>query len=74
MWIVIRDFCDLQDENYLYRAGDEFPRRGRAVDDIRIGELASGRNRLGVALIENKPSTSAKGRKKKNAGKNPSDD
>lgn len=72
MWIVIHDFCDLQDENYLYRAGDEFPRPGTAVNDIRIGELASGRNRLGVALIKEKPP--AKGRKKKNAGTNPSDD
>ena len=72
MYVVICDFCDLQDENYLYRAGDEFPRPSKQVDEMRIGELASGRNRLGVALIENR--MPAKGRKKKNAGTNPSDD
>ena len=52
MYIVIRDFCDLQDEKYLYREGDEFPRRGRKVSEERLRELSSTSNKTHFALIE----------------------
>lgn len=51
MYIVIRDFCDLQDRNYLYHEGDEFPRHGIKVSKDRINELSSAANATQSALI-----------------------
>ena len=52
MYKVIKSFTDLQDNNYAYYVGDTFPHNGVDVDDERIAELASEKNRLGVPLIE----------------------
>ena len=52
MYKVIKSFTDLQDNNYAYSVGDTFPHDGVDVDDERIAELASDKNRLGVPLIE----------------------
>lgn len=49
-YVVIRDFRDLQDENYIYRVGDKFPRKGR-VKKERIEELLSDNNKIGDPLI-----------------------
>ena len=49
---VIRDFVDIQDDNYMYSTGDEFPRAGVDVSEDRASELASDANRCGVALIK----------------------
>ncbi len=49
---VIKDFADLQDKGYVYRAGDKFPREGFEVSDERIEELATAKNRRGIPLIE----------------------
>ena len=49
---VVRDFVDVQDGNYMYRAGDFFPRNGADVSEERIAELASTENRCGIVLIE----------------------
>lgn len=48
---VIKDFVDIQSDNHLYRVGDSFPYNGADVSEERIDELASDKNRCGVALI-----------------------
>ena len=55
MYKVIRRFYDLQDNNHAYFAGDTFPHNGGVVDAGRIAELASGKNKMGVPLIEETP-------------------
>lgn len=52
MYKVIKHFVDLQDDNYSYSAGDEFPRRGKIVSEARLYELASSKNKRGTPLIE----------------------
>lgn len=52
MYRVIRYFTDLQDNDYAYNVGDEFPRHGMRVSDERFAELASAENRQKTPLIE----------------------
>lgn len=47
---VIRDFTDLQDGGHIYRAGDKYPRSGKAKK-ARIDELSSADNKRGEPLI-----------------------
>ncbi|MBO5944448.1 MAG: hypothetical protein J6Q50_04020 [Clostridia bacterium] len=42
----------MQDNNFAYQVGDEYPRKGMSVLPSRINELASSKNRQGVPLIE----------------------
>ena len=49
---VTKMFFDRQDNFYRYLAGDTYPRPGLVPTEKRIKELASGRNRLHVQLIE----------------------
>ena len=49
---VLIDFSDLKDDGYVYRAGDEYPRKGKRPAKTRIKELASTLNKRGEALIE----------------------
>lgn len=49
-YVVIKDFRDLQDNLHLYRAGDKYPRKGRAKKE-RIEELMSDKNLAGEPLI-----------------------
>ena len=65
MYKVIKSFTDLQDNNYAYYVGDTFPHNGVEVDAERIAELASGKNRLGVPLIEEIAEKPKRTRKKK---------
>ena len=65
MYRVINRFFDLQDNNHAYSVGDTFPHNGVEVDDERIAELASGKNRLGVPLIEEIAEKPKRTRKKK---------
>jgi hypothetical protein len=51
MYKVIRLFADLQDNNHVYNAGDEYPRKGLTVTDKRIAELAGSNNKQGTPLI-----------------------
>lgn len=51
MYKVIKTFTDMQDEGYLYKVGDEFPRQGMIASKDRIDELAGKNNRQGVPLI-----------------------
>lgn len=45
----------MQDNNFAYQVGDEYPRKGLSVLPSRIKELASDKNRQGVPLIEEIP-------------------
>lgn len=51
---VIRDFADAQDKGYIYHAGDNYPRVGKA-EKSRVSELSSAGNKLGEPLIEYQP-------------------
>ena len=55
MYKVIKHFTDLQDNNFAYQVGDEYPRKGMSVLPSRIKELASDKNRQGCPLIEEIP-------------------
>ena len=55
MFRVIKHFTDMQDGNFAYNVGDEFPRKGMSVLPSRIRELASDENRQGCPLIEEIP-------------------
>lgn len=65
---VTKMFFDRQDNFYRYLAGDTYPRPGLVPTEKRIHELASGRNRLHVQLIEEveeeKPETKKPARRK----------
>ena len=50
--IAAVDFVDLKDKNYLYHAGDKFPRTGAVVSDARIAELSGADNKLGMPVIK----------------------
>ena len=45
----------MQDNNFAYNVGDEYPRKGMSVLQSRINELASSKNRQGCPLIEKIP-------------------
>lgn len=69
MYRVIREFTDLQHDNFMYRVGDTFP--AYPVSEDRIAELASSKNKRGLPLIEKEPSEEEKPKKKgKRNGKN----
>lgn len=55
MYKVIKYFTDMQDNNFAYNIGDEYPRKGMSVLPSRIRELATDKNRQGVPLIEEIP-------------------
>ena len=52
MYKVIKHFTDMQDNNFAYNVGDEYPRKGMSVLPSRIKELAGSKNRQGCPLIE----------------------
>ena len=64
MYKVIKHFTDMQDNNFAYNVGDEYPRKGMSVLPSRIRELASDKNRQGVPLIEEIPDVEEKREKK----------
>ena len=64
MYKVIKHFTDLQDNNFAYNLGDEYPRKGLSVLPSRIKELATDKNRQGVPLIEEIPDVEDKPEKK----------
>jgi hypothetical protein len=45
----------MQDGNFAYQIGDEFPRKNFSVLPSRIKELAGSKNRQGCPLIEEIP-------------------
>lgn len=52
MYKVVKAFADLQDDNFAYKEGDIYPRKGFDVLPSRIKELATTANRRGIALIK----------------------
>lgn len=52
MYKVVIDFTDLQDDNHVYLAGEEYPRKGAKPTKKRIKELSTKDNKRGEALIE----------------------
>ena len=64
MYKVIKHFTDMQDSNFAYNVGDEYPRKGMSVLQSRIRELATDKNRQGVPLIEEIPDVEEKPKKK----------
>ena len=64
MYKVIKHFTDMQDNNFAYNVGDEFPRKGMSVLPSRIKELAGSKNRQGCPLIEEIPDVEEKPKKK----------
>lgn len=69
MYKVIKHFTDLQDGNFAYQVGDEYPRKGISVLPSRIKELASDKNRQGCPLIEEIPEKVEEPKKKKSVEK-----
>ena len=69
MYRVIKAFTDMQDNNFAYQVGDEFPRKNFSVLPSRIKELAGSKNRQGVPLIEEIPEKTEETKKKKSAEK-----
>lgn len=61
---VIKSFTDLQ-HHHVYSVGDTFPYNGLKIDEDRIAELASDKNRLGVPLIDEIMEKPKRTRKKK---------
>ena len=59
----------MQDNNFAYNVGDEFPRKNFRVLPSRIRELATDKNRQGVPLIEEIPDIEEKPKKKKSVEK-----
>lgn len=49
---AVIDFVDTQDNNHVYKIGDEFPRLGMEVTDARIDELIGSNNKLKRSVIE----------------------
>lgn len=52
MYEVIRDFTDLQDNEYPYSVGDLFPHDGLEVSKERLKELSSSKNLQKRPLIK----------------------
>lgn len=50
MYIVIKDFADLEDGNKVYRAGDIFPTEGKSKERIKF--LKSAENKLKTPVIK----------------------
>ena len=51
-YTVIKYFTDLQDNNYAYKAGDTYPRKGLSPSGERIEELAVSQNKQKTPLIQ----------------------
>jgi hypothetical protein len=69
MFRVVKLFTDLQDDNYKYEVGDEYPRLGLKPSLARIKELSGSDNRQGTPLIEEVEDIVEEPKKKKRASK-----
>lgn len=52
MFKVIKEFRDLQDNDYIYEVNDIYPHDNREVPAERIEELAGKKNKIGRRLIQ----------------------
>ena len=51
MYVAIKRFVDLTDDDHIYNAGDVYPRNGFEPSRERIIELATSKNKLEAPLI-----------------------
>lgn len=51
MYVAIKRFIDLTDDDHIYNAGDVYPRNGFEPSRERIVELATSKNKLETPLI-----------------------
>jgi len=51
-YVVLHDFKDLEDNGYVYFKDDPYPRKGKTVDDERILELTTTKNKRNRVLIK----------------------
>lgn len=49
---VVKKFKDLQDGNFIYEIGDEFPREGQKATKKRLAELSEVHPKYKVVFIE----------------------
>ena len=59
----------MQDNNFAYNVGDEFPRKNFSVLPSRIKQLAGSKNRQGCPLIEDIPEKVEEPKNKKSVEK-----
>lgn len=52
MYKVIKDFGDIEDNYYMYREGDIYPRKGVEATEERCKYLASDKNLMSTPLIK----------------------
>lgn len=50
--IYEKPWKDLEDNEYVYKKGDSYPREGLEVSKKRIKELSSEKNKIGKILIQ----------------------
>lgn len=50
--VIYEKFKDLEDNNYIYKKGDIYPREGLEPTKKRIKELVSNKNKIGEPLIQ----------------------
>ena len=50
--VVYEKFKDLEDNDYIYKKGDIYPREGLEPSKKRIKELSSDKNKIGKVLIQ----------------------
>lgn len=63
MYTVLVRFADLQDNGYVYNAGDTYPHKGLKPTADRINELASDKNKRGLPLIKKEIEKSKRNKK-----------
>ena len=52
MFIVLKNFTDLEDGGHKYLMGEEYPRKGYAPSEDRVKALLSGDNKACLKLIQ----------------------
>lgn len=50
--VIYKSFRDLQDNGFVYKKGDIYPREGLKPTKARIKELVTTKNKIGKVLIE----------------------
>lgn len=52
MYIVLKNFTDLEDNGHKYTMGEEYPRKGYEPTEERVKALTSGNNKAGIKLLK----------------------
>lgn len=50
--VIYERFKDLEDNNYIYKKGDIYPREGLEPTEERIKKLSTKKNKIGEILIK----------------------